>query len=149
MGGYIEYPDGPFMRRVQVTREIPDLWNSAPRLSPGRYRVTLEGEIKAEHPDLLYIDGGGSLHPSAVRSLAARFEKLRGPAPEWRPGDVITIRFANGSQAPEYTYVRGAREWPGERRNLTDAEVGRRWNQGKVRPVLQAGGQPFDEERLS
>lgn len=72
---------------------------------------------------------------------------LRRAAPIWKPGDVIVVRFA--ASLPSYTYVRGARNWPGDNRPAkTDHDVDMWYAGGKVTPVLQAGGEPFDKGRL-
>lgn len=68
-------------------------------------------------------------------------------APEWKPGDVVVVRY-NGPTAPAYTYVRGMRGWPGERQNKTDAQMNELYAMGKATPVLQSGGVPFSKVRL-
>lgn len=68
--------------------------------------------------------------------------------PAWRPGDVIVIRHT-GSSAPGYTYVRGATHWLTSTRPMTDETVNRLFNAGKVTPVLQSGGEPFDLARVA
>ncbi|TDC35723.1 hypothetical protein [Micromonospora sp. KC213] len=73
-------------------------------------------------------------------------------APTWRPGDVIVVTFGHGPRpnpAGTYTYVRGRESWPtdAQRPPKTDEWVTRMYLEGRVRPVLQAGGEPFDGGR--
>lgn len=67
-------------------------------------------------------------------------------APQWKPGDVVVVRFY-GNSTP-YTYVRGALRWPGEHVHKTDDEITSLYNSGNATPVLQSGGQPFASSRL-
>lgn len=103
----------------------------------------------------------GTICPPKVRTareavdVAATLLRLTGArarivrtAPIWRPGDVVVVRY-RGDDGPAYTYVRGAADWPGDRRPKTDAEISALYDTGKVQPVLQAGGVPFDRGRLA
>ena len=56
----------------------------------------------------------------------------------WRPGDVVVVRF-NGPASQPYTYVRGVRDWPGDRVPMTDAEVDRHVATGQAVHVLRDG----------
>lgn len=96
----------------------------------------------------------GSASEAEVVELFRAFLEQRGftativrHTPKWRAGDVIVYTFP--SSAAEYTYVRGSSSWPGQARSLTDAEVDGAYLEGRVRPVLQGGGKPFDVARLS
>ncbi|MEV0267732.1 hypothetical protein AB0H43_03070 [Hamadaea sp. NPDC050747] len=71
---------------------------------------------------------------------------MRPFAPEWRPGDVVVVRYHPSSRP--YTYVRAEDNWPTSRVPKTDAQVDALYAAGKVTPVLQAGGEPFDSRRL-
>lgn len=125
------------------------------RLIPGkRYRVTFEGTANpagglrfdgADDPRGAYAPSGVPARVVSVR--ATKVERLPDPAPVWKPGDVVVVRWSLGSKP--YTYVRGARTWPGdETLSKKDAEISRLWREGKAEPVLQAGGAPFDRSRL-
>lgn len=80
-----------------------------------------------------------------LRNAGARAKVVR-LAPEWKPGDVVIVRFEPGGQ--RYTYVRGRSSWPGEHVSKSDEQIDALYLDGKVQPVLQSGGEPFDEGRL-
>lgn len=73
-------------------------------------------------------------------------------APTWRPGDVVVVTFGpiRPTPAGTYTYVRGRESWPtdAQRPPKTDEWMTRLYLEGRVRPVLQAGGEPFEGGRL-
>lgn len=79
--------------------------------------------------------------------LVVSEDVLEVAAPQWRPGDVVIVRW-HGPTSPPYTYVRGKFRWPGEQRDRTDAQIDELYLAGKAKPVLQSGGEPFDEGRL-
>lgn len=125
------------------------------RLIPGkRYAVTFEGvattsgglrfDGEAGDPRRAY---GPTGVPSRAMHAATKVERLPDPAPVWKPGDVVVVRYyADGTP---YTYVRGLHGWPGENAAAkTDAAISRLWREGRAEPVLQAGGAPFDRSRL-
>lgn len=58
-------------------------------------------------------------------------------APVWLPGDVVVVRYL-GNPTP-YTYVRGERDWPGDRRPKSDAEISRLYAEGRAEHVLRNG----------
>ncbi|MEU8655268.1 hypothetical protein [Actinoplanes philippinensis] len=70
-------------------------------------------------------------------------------AMKWKAGDVVIVRYSGPDSTP-YTYVRGAHSWPGEARAAkTDALMTKLYFEGKVTPVLQAGGTTFATDRLA
>ncbi|SCL32957.1 hypothetical protein GA0070616_4599 [Micromonospora nigra] len=73
---------------------------------------------------------------------------LRRPAPIWKPGDVVVVRY--GPRATPYTYVRGNGGWLVEkgREPKADEWMTAQVDAGRATPVLQAGGEPFDGGRL-
>lgn len=89
----------------------------------------------------------------ALREARRLLAEARVPAdivmrrPQWKAGDVIVVEYAPGQP---YTYVRGQETWPVDkgRTPKTDDDINRLWDNGQVRPVLQAGGTPFPHTRL-
>lgn len=67
--------------------------------------------------------------------------------PKWEPGDVVIVRHDGPNSVP-YTYVRGSKNWPGERFPKTDEQMNALYADGKVKPVLAHGGVPFAPSRL-
>lgn len=69
-------------------------------------------------------------------------------APTWKPGDVVVV-FYGPHRAP-YTYVRGNAGWLVEkgREPKTDEWMTAELDAGRLKPVLQSGGEPFDGGRL-
>lgn len=119
-----------------------------------RVTVTFEAVVEANGVlapvGLLDRPGPYGLKPGrilpAFLGRTATFEVALPTAPAWRAGDVVVVRYVSSPIA--YTYVRGARGWPGERAPKTDADMDQLFAEGRVTPVLQAGGEPFDEGRL-
>ncbi|MGZ0151863.1 hypothetical protein ACXJJ3_32725 [Kribbella sp. WER1] len=109
-----------------------------------RYRVLVEGV--GENDYSLRVGGATVRFGPISDRTKVRVEELPPEAPKWRAGDVLSLQFVRGGSS--YTYVRGLYGWPGERKSLTDAEIDRSWRLGLVTPLLQAGGQPFDMERI-
>lgn len=121
----------PVGTRVRVTFEGTVEEPRAPRTG-----LALRKRVRVGHgPARTYGDDGVYLSPGQIAS-ATTVEQI---APAWQAGDVVSIAFANGSQAPRYTYVRGSSSWLGEVRNLTDAEVSRRYAEGKVEHLIRDG----------
>lgn len=117
------------------------------RFMPGeRYRITLDAEVNADGDFVLMP--GVKIAASSSFFDGARFERTREAPkpPTWRPGDVVVVRYT--PLGTDYTYVRGERGWPGERAAKTDAQMTSLFREGKARPVLQAGGEPFHASRL-
>lgn len=69
--------------------------------------------------------------------------------PTWKPGDVVVIEY--GPHRVTYTYVRGREAWLVEdgRPQKPDAFMNAQYAAGRLRPVLQSGGEPFDSARLA
>ena len=114
-------------------------------LTPGaRYRLTFEGTVL---PNGGFRPDGGGHYLSRMHTGAATIvERLADPAPIWWPGDVVLVKYH--PLGDSYTYVRGVRGWPGERVAKTDEQLTALWREGKVKPLLQEGGKPFDMTRL-
>lgn len=122
-------------------------------------RVTVTFEAVVEGNGVLCPLGTGtSTYPRQTFGLAAgrvlatnlgrsaTFDVVAPAAPVWRAGDVVVVRY-EGNPTP-YTYVRGSRNWPGERSPKTDAQMDALFAERAATPVLQAGGEPFDPARL-
>jgi hypothetical protein len=67
-------------------------------------------------------------------------------AQKWQPGDVVVVRYNSvptstpWDDTTPYTYVRGAKDWPGDRRaSRTDAQIDQLFAEGKVTHVLRDG----------
>lgn len=108
-----------------------------------RVRLTFDGKVAADPNNrarkVVHI-GDTMYSPVYLRPDAVALGSLTKKAPAWKVGDVVSIAFANGTQAPRYTYVRGASTWPGENGNpLTDADVDRRFDEGKVIHLVRDG----------
>ncbi|RLK22652.1 hypothetical protein DER29_0490 [Micromonospora sp. M71_S20] len=69
-------------------------------------------------------------------------------SPTWRPGDVVVVFY--GPHRTPYTYVRGRETWPTDegRQPKTDEFMTAQLDAGRLKPVLQSGGEPFDGGRL-
>ncbi|MDG4801734.1 hypothetical protein [Micromonospora sp. WMMD980] len=82
-----------------------------------------------------------------LRAAGVKFD-LVPRHPEWKAGDVVVV-FYGPNRAP-YTYVRGKETWPadGGREPKTDAFINKLYDEGRVKPLLQAGGVPFVSGRL-
>lgn len=154
-------PRFPVMPPMPAPRPTPVDELPGPRLrsgdplKPGRYKLELDVTVERDGGIVTVRSGGRLLHDlpfgaailrGALRSgLAAGTAKRR--EIEWRPGDVVVVRYGPGSQG--YTFVRGALDWPGDKGPAkTDDEISSRYAEGLVRPVLQQGGEPFDPARL-
>lgn len=129
--------------RLGGTRSV-----SAPRFKRGQ-RVKLRAELGGKFAEV--VDGYG-VGLWQVRVGAYNFvvsdHALEKHAPMWLPGDVVVVRFES-NPVDSFTYVRGAVDWPGDRRPAkSDAFMDRLYLMGRLEPVLQAGGVPFDGGRL-
>ncbi|MFI7069539.1 hypothetical protein [Micromonospora sediminicola] len=69
-------------------------------------------------------------------------------SPAWKPGDVVVV-FYGPARSP-YTYVRGKSDWLVEkgREPKTDDFMTAQLDAGRLKAVLQAGGEAFDRSRL-
>ncbi|WP_329105542.1 hypothetical protein OG792_32900 [Micromonospora sp. NBC_01699] len=68
--------------------------------------------------------------------------------PAWKAGDVVVVYY--GPQRTPYTYVRGRETWPadGDRPAKADGFMNEQYDRDRLKPVLQAGGVPFERTRL-
>lgn len=126
------------------------------RLTPSAARYSLNDRIRLI-PELggaivtvKRVDPTGealSVELPGGKVIAVGSDAIRRPM-EWKPGDVMIVRYAEGGTP--WTYVRGARNWPGDNRAArSDETMTKLYYEGKAVPVLQAGGEPFAAERLA
>lgn len=96
------------------------------------------------------VQFGCRVEDSAGRRFIISESMLHATDIEWKPGDVVVVTYGPGRGFAPYTYVRGAETWPVDkgRTPKTDEWMNRMYAQGKVTPVLQAGGAKFDAARL-
>ncbi|MFG3710116.1 hypothetical protein [Micromonospora sp. NPDC047730] len=121
-----------------------------PRFRPGQ-KVKLPAELGGKVGEIVAHHGAPYALAWLVKvdgvHLIIDEPHLTKAAPQWRPGDVVIVRWHGATSTP-YTYVRGMYSWPGERSPKTDAQIDELYLAGKAKPVLQSGGEPFDEGRL-
>lgn len=117
---------------------------SITNLEPGtKVRVTFEGIVDnvPGRPSMrrLLVPRDG-MRPARVfgESTLRAASSVVVLAPVWQPGDVVVVRYPGNPTA--YTYVRGAKTWPGEYAAAkTDAQINALFEEGNVEHVLRDG----------
>ncbi|MDG4792711.1 hypothetical protein [Micromonospora sp. WMMD1082] len=144
---YHDVYGSPWDRDPEERREPAAARDPFPPGTRARLRDDLGGgtvRIIARHGVGLY-----QVRPdNSAKDFVISNHALRRPAPAWRPGDVVVVRY--GPRGNPYTYVRGNGGWLVEkgRTPKTDEWMTVQVDEGRATPVLQAGGEPFDGGRL-
>lgn len=128
-----------------------DAWLAAPLFSPGsRVRLVDElGGAAATIKDAYRVTGLFQIELSGGKNVVVSAHALQPVTPTWQPGDVAVIHY--GPHRTPYTYVRGREAWLVEkdRPQKSDSFMNAQLAAGRLKPVLQAGGEPFDPARLA
>lgn len=141
-----DFLQGRTPRPRHLPRRLTEKRRNALGLEIGK-RYTAEIEVEATPQGVRFVGTGQTLASHYGAARKASFVEKVVPAPTWKPGDVVVVRYPGNPTA--YTYVRGVNGWPGEfARPKTDQEISDLYRQGQATPVLQAGGVAFDEGRL-
>ncbi|MFD6638339.1 hypothetical protein ACFWDN_21260 [Micromonospora chalcea] len=120
---------------------------------PRPFHQTPTVRARLAYPTTYHVPSGAT--PAQVVKLCEEILKGAGvkaeivrKSPTWRPGDVVVVYY--GPQRNPYTYVRGRENWLVEqgREPKTDEFMTAQLDAGRAKPVLQAGGEPFDGGRL-
>lgn len=101
-------------------------------------RVTLSGTVCPADDDHDFCYVGTSAAYGALYLSDRKVEltsMIRLGAPTWKVGDVITLRYI--PTGPEYTYVRGRNDWPGDGFPRSDTTINEYYRRGLVRHLLR------------
>lgn len=100
--------------------------------------VTLVGTVPIGGTDFMFVaydrdNPTVSGSPLYLRDRMIKSATLVGRV--WQAGDTIAVKY--DAYGPEYTYVRGRKNWPGDGNPLSDERVNELFSRGNVRHLLR------------